>query len=493
MTFHRQAPFFLGAFLLLSIGQEGSFAQGNGQGSGPVQIQGIPGLSLSPIRLSEGGQPVLEPSALASFSSPGQTLVPAPVFQEPPSQLEPALPETAMTKPFPEVAEAPAIAPDLERPSTQPRFRLGGVVQATYDSNILLEESNAKSDIYFILAPTLALGGGAFSESLTMQQQAILQSQSFENADLIRLPSRPFYYLSYIPSYTAFVDHTNLNSFDNDVSGAMQIILRRLALGAFVRFQTLRAPDIDVGTRTREQWTSARAYALYTLSDRTQLNADIFLQDRNFQNYISSFELWNEDWLDYRYSSKTSFGAGVAAGLLIPSAGPQEYYGRVQARATWNATRKIVVAAKVGLELRTVSGGGEKLYPVFGLEGRYAINSRTSLGLSIYQYIQSSADQAALIYVGRGLSVGIQEKILDRYQFGASVGYTNTEYDNAFVQSSGAVARTDNFVYADSSLRMDLSQWVDSQVGVEFRKNRSSETGFSFNEVLASWAVRVKF
>jgi hypothetical protein len=330
---------------------------------------------------------------------------------------------------------------------------------------------------------------------LQLQQQLLLRPQSFANVDLIRTPTQPFYYLAYIPSYTAFIDHSDQNSFDHDVSGSAQIVLQRLAFGAFARFQTFRLPEIDVGTRTAERLTSARTYAIYASSDRTQLNADVFMQNRDFQSQslISSFELWNEDWLDYRYSTKTNVGAGATAGLVIPSTGPQQYYGRLHARATWSPTGKISVAAKAGLELREVSGRGSRFYPVFGLEGRYAITARTSAAVSAYQLVRASADQQALVYFGRGLDIRIEQKILDRYRLTAAVGYSNTEYDDSFAQIPGGIARTDNFFFVNSSLQVGLNRWVDSQVGIEFRENDSSRAGLSFNEALASWTTHFKF
>ena len=492
MTFRRQTHFLLGIILLSGAGHKTGRAQAYNQSFTPVQIEGIPGLSLSPMRPLPGFQPALAPTVSAPFSPAITTLAPAPVFEEPPSVLEPATPESGVVSLAPGVAEAPVIAPNTPRPATQLQVRLGGGIEATYDSNIFIQQNHAKSDLYFILAPTLGLGSGDLAESLDLQQQATLEPQTFDNADLIRLPAHPFYYLLYTPSYTAFVDHTDLNSFDNDVAGGAQITLRRLTLGAFARFQTFRAPDIEVGTRTREQWTSARAYALYALSDRTQLNADFFVQNRNVQNFISSLEVWNEDWIDYRYSTKTSVGAGIAAGLVIPSAGPDEYYGRIQVRTTWNATGRISVAAKAGLELRAASGAGAKLLPVFGLEGRYAITSRTSAAVSVYQQIHASAGEQATVYAGRGFDVSIQEKVLDRYLLGAAIGYTNIAY-NSFMQAPGTRARNDNFVFVNVSAQTQFNRWVNGQLGLEFRKNQSSATGSSFNEFLGTWALRLKF
>lgn len=492
MTLRRQAHFLLGVILLSGVGQKTCLAQAYNQSFAPVQIEGIPGLSLSPMRPLPGFQPALAPTVSAPFSPGITTLAPAPVFEEPPSLLAPATPESGVISPVPEVAEAPAIVPNAPRPATQLQFRLGGNIEATYDSNIFIQQNHAKSDLYFILAPTLGLGSGDLSESLDLEQQATLEPQTFDNADLVRLPTQPFYYLLYTPSYTAFVDHTNLNSFDNDVAGAAQFTLRRLTVGAFARFQTFRAPDIEVGTRTREQWASARAYALYALSDRTQLNADFFVQNRNVENFINSLEVWNEDWIDYRYSAKTSVGAGIAAGLVVPSAGPDEYYGRIQVRATWNPTGKVSVAAKAGLELRAASGAGEKLLPVFGLEGRYAITSRTFAAVSIYQQVHASAGEQATVYAGRGFDLSIQEKVLDRFLLGAAVGYTNIAY-TSFMQAPGTLARNDNFVYVNSTVQTQFNRWVNGQLGLEFRKNQSSAAGSSFNEFLGTWALRLKF
>ena len=160
-------------------------------------------------------------------------------------------------------------------------------------------------------------------------------------------------------------------------------------------------------------------------------------------------------------AAQRGVGAGTAVGFVVPSAGPQQYYGRLQARATWNASRKISLAAKAGLELRKVSARGTRLYPVFGLEGHYTISPRTLLTLSVYQQLHTSADQEALVYLNRGLDVRIGQKLLDHYFLTAAAGYSYTEYDDAFARIPGGFARSDNFVFANLNLQVQLSRWVD--------------------------------
>ena len=224
-------------------------------------------------------------------------------------------------------------------------------MRATYES-ILNQPTDEKSDFYFTVAPSIAIGAGDFDLPLDIRQASFLVPQYFANQDLIQHPSQPFIYLSYTPSYTAFVDHTDQNSFDNDVIAEFQINLHKITVGAFARYQTFRLPDTDLGTRVRQYIASAEVFFLYHWSQKTQWESDIFVQNRDYGVGIGSLEVWNENWLDYKYSDKTTFGPGLAAGVLFPDQGPDQYYGRAQLRATWRPTGKLSFAAKGGIEVR---------------------------------------------------------------------------------------------------------------------------------------------
>jgi hypothetical protein len=494
---------FKAVYLLFFAGIVLTDSQGTATAQEPLAT---PSASPSPsLSVPEAVPPLNQefqgvPPAVGPLEPPGQIAKPKPIFSEPVSPIQsgiaqppvssinapPATPLPTPSKPANDISLS-----DLKA-SSDVRFRLGATVRATYDSNIFIQSRNEVGDLYSVLAPSFSIGSGSFDEPLTARQHTFLTPQGFSNTDLLKPRSAPFIYLSYTPSYTAFLDRTDQNSFDHDVIAETQFAFQRLTLGAFARFQTFRLPNTDLGNRISEKLTSVQAYAIYTWSPKTQLNAQIFFQHQEYKTAIGSDEIWNEDWLDYQYSPKTSFGPGIAVGTLIPTAGPEQVYGRVQARVTWNPTEKLSFSAKGGVELRSVSGAGEKVYPIYGVEGRYSISDRASAALSVYQQITSSAAIQTVDDISNGVTLSVQQEILDRFTFDFAVGYMNTSFDS-FSGGTKNAARNDNSFFLRPNLTTAINRWVDCAVGIQYQNYSSSVQNRGFEDFLATYELRFKF
>jgi hypothetical protein len=449
---------------------------------------------ISPI---EPGFPGVPP-AVAPMSSPGQNTASKPIFSEPSDISKqtgtvPVPTSSGQTSAANSQPTADISLNDL-KPSNDLRFRIGGTLRATFDNNIFIQSHNPTSDLYTVIAPSFTVGSGNFVDSLTTRHLSFLIPQSFQNADLLQPKNQPFIYLSYTPSYTVFLDHSDQDNFSHDVIGETQISLQRLTLGAFARFQTLRQPNTDVGNLVDEQLTSIHAFAYYTLSSRTQITSELFFQNHQYsEGLIGYFELWGENWLDYNFSSKTTIGPGIAAGWLVPTEGSEQYYGRFQARVTWKPTGRLSFSGKGGIEIRNIKGRAERLYPIFGLEARYAFSAKTSAALSVFQDVRTSAAVQTLNYIGRALEGRVDQKVLDRFLLSLSVGYTNTEYDDSFSNIRGGVARTDNFLYVNLGLATTLNRWSECLIGFQYRNNDSTNSRRAFSELITTLAININF
>ena len=373
------------------------------------------------------------------------------------------------------------------------RTRFGLIASGIFDSNIFIQSTNEKSDYYFIIAPEFAVGSGDFFQQLELRRQSFRLPDRFENADLVQHPSPSYIYLAYTPSYTAFVDHTNLNSFDQDAIFEIQHRFTKLALSGFARYQSVKLPDIDLGTRVGERFTYAQATATYDWTPKSKLTDQFYLQYRDYQVGVNALEMWDEFWYDYQITAKTRLGSGIAAGAIYPDAGPDQYYGRVQARATWKPTSRLTLAAKCGIEYHGVKNRGERAYPIFGLEGDFNFSDRTSVSLSVSQTVTTSADREALDYVARSVAVKIEQKIADRFRFDLTGGYQNLEYDDAFSARRGEFARTDNYFYIQPALNLTLLRWLSCDLTFEYRKDASTEASKSFHEFLTGVHFNIAF
>jgi hypothetical protein len=437
---------------------------------------------------SKGSRQKFTPEQLlAQADSPAQPAQSLPAAQAPPVDSEvvttqPVEGETEVTP-----SESDISLRDLE-PFGKWRFRLGGSITGTFTDNVFIQHDNKESDFIFTIAPGISVGRGDFFDKLVLRRETFRIPERFENADLVEDESRAFFYVSYVPSYTAFVDHTNENTFDQDVIAEVKYLFTKLELGAYVRYQTFNVPDIDVGDRVKQKILSSTAYVDYQVTEKTALSSTVYTQYREPERFIESFEIWDENWVDYNYSTKTRIGVGFTLGTAIPADGPTQYYGRLLSRASWKPTGKLSFAAKAGLELRSVDGFGERLYFVYGLESRYNVTDRTQILLSVYQKNQSSANEQAINYITRGVEAEISQQILDRFTVEVAGGYQNIEYTNF---SQQAFARSDNYFYVRPSLNTTITRWLNADLEVQYRSNDSTSTNRSFDEF--STAVRLNF
>jgi hypothetical protein len=443
--------------------------------------------TTAPPQYKERWQKFTPDQLLAQAASPAQPVESVPAAQAPPVDAEPvpAQPVEGPTEVTP--SESDISLRDLE-PLEKWRFRLGGSITGTFTDNVFIQHENEESDFIFTVAPGVSVGRGDFFDKLVLRRKTFRIPERFENADLVEDESRAFFYVSYVPSYTAFVNNTNENTFDQDVIAEAKYLFTKLELGAYVRYQTFNVPDIDVGDRVKQKILSGSAYADYQITEKTGISSTLYTQYRDPERFVESFEIWDENWVDYSYSAKTKIGVGFALGTLTSADGPDQYYGRLLSRATWKPTGKISFAAKAGLELRSVDGFGERLYFVYGLESRYSVTDRTQLLLSVYRKNQASASETAVNYITHGVEAEISQQILDRFTVELAAGYQNLEY-TSFGQQ--AFARSDNYFYVRPSLNATITRWLNADLEVQYRSNDSTSTNRSFDEF--STTVRLNF
>lgn len=447
----------------------------------------IPGMRLAqagnssegPLPTKTGHEPASSPATPGSTPPPVTTpsdpsLDPVVVTEPPPL---PPLPGATTTDPGMDFAPGPPL-PTL--PAIEPE-RFGvvfhGSVRATYDSNIFIQSRNEQEDFIFTIAPGVAIGWGDFkTEIYNTGGYRERNERSFTEA----VEDKRFIYLDYVPSVTFFTHHSDENSVDHDINLEGQWVGGKLTIGAKARFQTLNAPDIDLGDRVEQRRFDAAITAAYDISEKTGLEFNLFHNLRNYERASDTREYRNDGWLNYRVQPKLKLSLGYAFGYVDSSEGPHQVFERAMARVRYEANEKLALTATGGVEFRQVGGDDDQTNPVFSLGAIWKPFDGTYFNLNAYSRTQTSASRGQT-YVATGFDLLARQRFFQRMYLSLAGGYRHSDYDTL---PNGSGARTDDYYYIRPSIGLDITVWLSAELCYEWRSNDSTSPTRSFNEAI---------
>lgn len=426
---------------------------------------------------------------------------PEQVLDEPPL-MEPAPAPALPRAPAPQI-ESITLFPDttedtavLAEPVRKDRWSyvLHGSVRATFDSNIFISERHEEEDFYFTMAAGVAVGIGDFRSELFDFGRFEDRFQR-DRSEAIR--DQNFFFINYVPSITFFLDHTEENSFDHDLSLAGQWSFQKLTLGLRSRFQTQNVADIDLGERIERRLLSTALTSRYDYSGKTSFELNFYDHIRDYEQRVDTHEVRAQAWMNYQLQPKVLLGIGLAYGHVELSEGPSQDFEQVLVRARYRATEKLQLHATAGVEFRQIESGGgresggDETNSVFSLGGSYFPFDGTSILLHAYRQTQTSATASGINYTSTGIDLLIRQRFLQRYYFALAAGYQNAEYN---AHGSGSeTERSDDLFYLRPSVGLDLTKWLTMELAVEFRQNDSNVDRRSFAQTLAYFQLTVLF
>ena len=392
----------------------------------------------------------------------------------------------------PVTREEPVIPPPKSVTSfTNQRFGyvLHGRVQAQYDSNIFIQSKDEQSDFIFTITPGLAVGLGDFKDQLA---GADTFRYRFE-----RYADKNFLYVDYAPSYVAFADHSEQNSFDQDLRLHGEYTFQKLTVGLRAAYQRVNAPSADIGSRVESSHVSAALTNRYEVSEKTGVEANFYYDNQRYDsngdtptavNFVDTQEYRTEEWLNFRVAPKTTASAGVVVGQLERSEGPSETYEQVQMRLLWEASSKLTASVVAGPELRQIHGHDDQVNGVFALHGTWAPTERSSYHLQAYRDVQPSG-AVGEDFTTTGVKLQYHQRLLERYYFDLSGGYERADYSG----TEGFGTRHDDLWFIRAGVGLGLTRWLTAEVVGEYRDNSSSEADRSFDETRATVVFDVLF
>ncbi|HKS36000.1 MAG TPA: outer membrane beta-barrel protein [Verrucomicrobiae bacterium] len=342
--------------------------------------------------------------------------------------------------------------------------RISGTVY--HDDNINSTATNRLKDVTWTIAPGFAA--------------------TARNANPARAK---LFTLEYTPAFRFYADHDELNSVDHAASIAGRLTGNKLKLGFDQRFLVTSQPVPDVGGRTDQFTAATHLTSEWRLGYKTSLQVDAALTLTDYEQFTSSRDWSNSDWLNYELSPKLSLGVGVVIGYLDvqpatnqPSGrNPDQTYEQLRVRAVSFITDKLNLSASAGGELRQYRGGvDDTLSPVWDVAATYRPWHETTLTLSLFQSYYSSAQSDSQNYLSTGAGVSVAQHFFDRFVATIGGNYSHSDYEATVTGVTSG--RQDDIFRARVGLDAYITAQWSAGIYYSHERNNSNDNLFSYDK-----------
>ena len=390
-----------------------------------------------------------------------------------------ATPASLTTELFPNEAGAPLLPEGAEAMNLEAGEIIGSAKRWTfslearsiYDDNIFLSpKGKEQGDVVFLLTPSVAYRRG----------DAAGRRESYLVA-------------SYSPSASFFLDHSGENSVDHTVRADLQKKFGKFTVGLDGRYQRLSGATVELSDRVDRNEAGARLRSRYEFSGRTSVEASaawnaVDYSDSAFSNYT---EWVAETFVGYQATGRTRLAVGGAVGTMDVDGGSSQDFGRVLVKATTDATGKLTLDAKGGVEFRN-TGAGSQTTPVFTVTAEYRPTARTSVGGMLYREVTASGSVTDENVTRTGAAVRVQQKFGSHLTAAIEAGFEQLNYESSEAGAPDS-GREDEYFFVRPSLRYEFTEGRRAEIYYSLRKDDSSVSEFDFEANQTGLALAFDF
>jgi hypothetical protein len=345
-------------------------------------------------------------------------------------------------------------------------YVLHGEARATYESNLFIQPQNAQEDFSFRISPGVAVGWGEFKSELYGRESFRRRLDSYAGKDYI--------YVDYAPSYTWFIDHGALDTFDHAVRLEAEWTVQRLTVGAHASYVTETLPVEDIGTRVEQGRLSAALTSRYSFSGKTALAVDAFYDGLDYDRPgVDSREWRNEDWLDYQVSPRVKLGVGGTVAYVERESGSSQDYEQARLRLVYELAETLTLGLSGGVEWRYAEENDHRADGIFQLDLVWSPLERTYVYVHGYRRSVTGNTEGSAYYVATGVYAQYRQRVFQRFFVELAVGYQNGE----FLEPAGSpnFGRSDDLFFIRPGVGFDLAAWMNCEITGEYRQNDSND------------------
>ncbi len=364
----------------------------------------------------------------------------------------------------------------LQPPIVIPALRLGifdlhpqVAAGVTYDDNITLSATDELSDWIWTVSPRLT----AIADNMTGKYGTSLT-------------------LDYSPSFLMFSQHDENDTVDHHANLAALWAMSKLTLGLDQRFDQTTSGLIEVGQRLQQRQYSTVLTSRYELGERTSVELNPRLTIGETEGLIGTTEYAADAFLNRLITSKITGSLGASVGYIDVTDGSSQTYQRALGRFTYALSGKAELDASAGGEWREFHGArSDTLTPVFGIGGAYRPFEGTTLTLEAHRRDEVSAALTNEDYTATGVTLGIQQRVLDRLHLSLTGSYENRSYHAS--ETGVASVRRDDIYLVRGAIGMNFGRRWTLDVFYQYTTDRTNDPARRFADnqfgVLGTWKL----
>ena len=259
--------------------------------------------------------------------------------------------------------------------------------------------------------------------------------------------------------------------------------LTKLTLGVGLQVTEFSGGDRDFGGRSVNRGLVSLALTgNYQYSEKTSIESDLTVPVRIFQLGDNSAGVSSTNFLNYAYSPVTTVGAGFAVGALTVEDNSTQVYEQALVHIIHNGG-PLVINGTLGVEFRD-TGHREEINPILGIGAVWQFREGTALSLTAERRVFNSAANSGDNYVGSDVALTLSQRLGDRMQATASVGYENASYDNASGRRNAFSDREDNYVVVQGGVVAKLGRRWSASALATYGNNQSSGNAVNYFHTL---------
>ncbi len=252
----------------------------------------------------------------------------------------------------------------------------------------------------------------------------------------------------------------------------------KLTLGVGLQVTEFSGGDRDFGGRSVNRGLVSLALTgSYQYSEKTSLESDLTVPVRIFQLGDNSTGVTSTNFLNYAYSPVTTIGVGFAVGALTVSNNSTQVYEQALTHIIYNGG-PLVFNGTLGIEFRD-TGHREEINPILGLGATWQFREGTTLSLTGERRVFNSAALSGDNYISSDVALTLTQRLGDRVQTTASIGYENAAYDNANDRRNVFSSREDNYFVIQGGVVAKLGHRWSASALATYGNNQSN--GYAVN------------
>jgi hypothetical protein len=358
-------------------------------------------------------------------------------------------------------------------------IRPHAAVSAFYDNNIFLRSSDRDGDFVWALSPGVLIGTGSYKES-----------------------DGNFALVDYTPTIYFFTEDSSNNGVNHDLNASAQWKKSKLTLGLSQGYYAAFGGLLDAtnrldrelaGSDLNQQTIPTTLRVMYDFSDKTSVEVNGRQIIRLFKSEFNDYNEWiNANWVNYKYTEKLAFGAGATFGWRDIRNNPNQMYEQGLLRAVYNVAEKVTAIGRIGLQWDQYDNDFERGPSfIFGGTLNFRPRESTLVALDAYRQEQNSIYAGGQSYVITGFRAAVRQRFLEKFTANVSGGYDFTDYR---ATSDGTQAsREDDFFFFGGGVDYSITTRWDAGVFANYRKNDSTDGGFSYEDFQAGLRSSFRF